>query len=131
MTNPEAQGFAADENGIIRLSAVSGYEDLPTLQVSLETRGEVFVQPAGAVHCTPAADSASTPNGIRARDSIRMGVRMAAQYARYAQTGLNDACSIRVPSTVRNCAIHVGCAGHAGAVTKLPSVTAASTLMAA
>jgi hypothetical protein len=49
MTNPEAQGFAADENGIIRLSAVSGYEDLPTLQVSLETRGEVFVQPAGAV----------------------------------------------------------------------------------
>jgi len=30
--------------------------------------------------------------------------------------------SIFVPSTVRNCAIQAGCAGHAGAVTRLPSV---------
>ena len=93
--------------------------------------GPWVVHPAGAVHCTPAADSASTADGIRATDSSRMSVRMAAQYARCAQTGLNAACSIRVPSTVRNCAIHMGWAGHAGAVTKLPSVTAASTLMAA
>lgn len=33
---------------------------------------------------------------------------------------------MRVPSSCRNCAIQAGCAGHAGAVTRLPSVTAAS-----
>jgi len=39
--------------------------------------------------------------------------------------------SIRVPSTVRNCASHAGWAGQAGAVTKLPSVTASSMLIEA
>ena len=34
--------------------------------------------------------------------------------------------SIRVPSTVRNCASHSGCAGQAGAVTSAPHVYAAS-----
>jgi len=34
--------------------------------------------------------------------------------------------SMRVPSTPRNAASHAGIAGHAGAVTRLPSVTAAS-----
>src|SRR3954465_14541802 len=38
--------------------------------------GPWVVQPAGAVHCTPAVDSASTADGIRATDSSRMSVRM-------------------------------------------------------
>lgn len=42
-------------------------------------------------------------------------------------TEASDPCSMRVPSTARNCASHFGCAGHAGAVTRFPSVTASST----
>lgn len=37
--------------------------------------------------------------------------------------------SIFVPSTCRNFVSHSGCAGHAGAVTRLPSTTALSTGM--
>jgi hypothetical protein len=42
-----------------------------------------------------------------------------------------DRGSIRVPSTLRNCASQAGCTGHAGAVTRTPSVTAWSTGMSA
>ena len=38
---------------------------------------------------------------------------------------------MRVPSSVRNWPIHAGCAGHAGADTRLPSVWALSTAMSA
>lgn len=38
---------------------------------------------------------------------------------------------IRVPNTARNCANQAGWAGQAGAVTKMPSVTASSTLIEA
>jgi len=40
-------------------------------------------------------------------------------------------CAMRVPSNWRNCAIQSGCAGQAGAVTRLPSVTAAVMAMSA
>jgi len=36
-------------------------------------------------------------------------------------------CSIFVPKSFRNSASQLGCAGHAGAVTKLPSTTASVT----
>lgn len=38
-------------------------------------------------------------------------------------------CSMRVPITSRKFASHAGCAGHAGAVTRLPSTKASSTAM--
>ena len=38
---------------------------------------------------------------------------------------------MRVPSTCRNCANQAGCAGQAGAVTRLPSTCALSTAMSA
>lgn len=59
-------------------------------------------------------------------DALLFGIRFNFD-CENSHTSTFSECSIFVPKTFRNSASQLGCAGHAGAVTKLPSTTASVT----
>lgn len=78
-------------------------------------------RPTSTTKAGPPRRGPGSSNGV-GRPDARKTRRPTRRLLVYAATG--SPCSIRVPNTARNCRIHAGCAGHAGAVTRCPSVTA-------